>query len=233
MVKLVYVLLDGVGDLPHPDLNDLTPLEAAYTPNMDMLARKGTMGRVYSVGKGIAPESDIAVLSMLGYRFRHEDYVGRGVIEALGSGVDFNDGDLAMRGNFATIDGKLVIIDRRAGRAIERYEAETLSKAIQENVKLSSGTFVLLPTVGHRVVLSVRASDGKLSANISNTDPAYAKVKGMGVAKPANTKLRLKECKPLKSESSSKLAAKLVNEFTKKSLKILGEHEVNRNRKNA
>ncbi|MGH9921706.1 MAG: alkaline phosphatase family protein [Nitrososphaerales archaeon] len=233
MVKLVYVLLDGVGDLPHPDLNDLTPLEAAYTPNMDMLARKGTMGRVYSVGKGIAPESDIAVLSMLGYRFRHEDYVGRGVIEALGSGVDFNDGDLAMRGNFATIDGKLNIIDRRAGRAIERYEAETLSKAIQENVKLTDGTFVLLPTVGHRVVLSVTASDGKLSANISNTDPAYAKVKGMGVAKPANTKLKLVDCKPLKSDSASKLAARLVNEFTRKSLKILDEHEINRNRKNA
>jgi 2,3-bisphosphoglycerate-independent phosphoglycerate mutase len=232
MVKLVYVLLDGVGDLPHPDLNDLTPLEAAYTPNMDMLARRGTMGRVYSVGKGIAPESDIAVLSMLGYRFRHEDYVGRGVIEAIGSGVDFNDGDLAMRGNFATIDGKLNIIDRRAGRAIERYEAEALSKAVQENVKLTDGTFVLLPTIGHRVVLSLRAKDGKLSANISNTDPAYARVKGMGVAK-ASTKLKLMECKPLKSDSSSKLAAKLVNEFTRKSLTILGDHEINKNRKNA
>ena len=233
MVKLVYVLLDGVGDLPHPDLNDLTPLEAAYTPNMDLLARNGMMGRVYSVGKGVAPESDIAVLSMLGYRFKHEDYVGRGVIEAIGSGVDFKDGDLAMRGNFATIDSKLNVIDRRAGRAIERYEAETLAKTIQENVKLSSGTFVLLPTVGHRVVLSVRGSDGKLSANISNTDPAYAKVKGMGVAKPAGAKLKLVDCKPLKSDSSSKLAAKLVNEFTKKSLKILGKHEINKNRKNA
>ena len=233
MVKLAYVLLDGVGDLPHPDLNDLTPLEAAYTPNMDILARRGMMGRVYSVGKGIAPESDIAVLSMLGYRFGHDDYVGRGVIEALGSGVDFNDGDLAMRGNFATIDGKLNIIDRRAGRAIERYEAEGLARAIQENVKLTDGTFVLLPTIGHRVVLSLRANDGKLSANISNTDPAYAKVKGMGVAKPAGAKLRLTECKPLKSDSSSKLAAKLVNEFTRKSLKILGDHEINKNRKNA
>lgn len=233
MVKLVYVLLDGVGDLPHPDLNDLTPLEAAYTPNMDMLARRGTMGRVYSVGKGIAPESDIAVLSMLGYRFGHEDYVGRGVIEAIGSGVDFTDGDLAMRGNFATIDGKLNIIDRRAGRAIERYESETLSKAVQENVKLTDGTFVLLPTIGHRVVLSLRARDSKLSANISNTDPAYAKVNGMGVAKPSSTKLKLATCRPLKSDSSSKLAAKLVNEFTKKSLKILDEHEINKNRKNA
>ena len=233
MVKLVYVLLDGVGDLPHPDLNHLTPLEAAYTPNMDLLARNGTMGSVYSVGKGVAPESDIAVLSMLGYRFRHEDYVGRGVIEALGSSMDFKDGDLAMRGNFATIDSKLNIIDRRAGRAIERAEAEVLSRAIQESVKLSGGKFVLMPTIGHRVVLSVRADNGKLSTDISNTDPAYAKVKGMGVAKPASTKLKLAECKPLKNDSSSKLAAKLINEFTKKSLKILGDHEINKSRKNA
>ncbi len=57
-VKLVYVLLDGVGDLPHPDLAGKTPLEAANTPNLDRLAGNGTMGEVISVGKGIAPESD-------------------------------------------------------------------------------------------------------------------------------------------------------------------------------
>lgn len=231
MVKLIYVLLDGVGDLPHPALNHLTPLEAAYTPNLDLLARNGIMGMVYSVGKGVAPESDIAVLSMLGYRFRHEDYVGRGVIEAIGSGIDFNDGDLAMRGNFATVDSKLNIVDRRAGRAIERYEAETLSKAIQDGVKLSNGSFVLVPTIGHRVVLSIRANDGRLSADISNTDPAYARVKGMGVAKPSGIRLKLAECKPLKKDASCKLAAKLVNEFTKESLEILRDHQINKSRK--
>jgi len=52
-VKMVYVLLDGIGDLPHPSLNDLTPLEAAFTPNLDALARNGAMGRVISVGKGL------------------------------------------------------------------------------------------------------------------------------------------------------------------------------------
>jgi len=233
MVKLVYVLLDGVGDLPHTTLNHLTPLEAAYTPNMDRLARNGKMGMVYSIGKGIAPESDIAVLSMLGYRFRREDYVGRGVIEAIGSGIDFKDGNLAMRGNFATIDTKLNITDRRAGRAIERYEAETLSKAIQDSIRLSSGSFVFVPTIGHRVVLSIRTNNGKLSADISNTDPAYTKVKGMGVAKSLGAKLKLAECKPLKKDASSKLAAKLVNEFTKESLKILKDHQINKNRKNA
>ena len=232
MTKLVYILLDGVGDLPHPSLNDLTPLEAAYTPNMDFLARNGVLGNVYSVGKGIAPESDIAVLSMLGYRFKHEDYAGRGVIEAIGSGVDFRDGDLALRGNFATIDSKLNITDRRAGRDIQKEEAETLSKAVGNGVKLSACSFVLVPTIGHRVVLSIRSDKGKLSSEISNTDPAYTRVKGMGVAKSVGRKLKLAECKPL-GNSAAKLSAKLVNEFTKKSLKILREHELNKNRKNA
>ena len=101
--KLVYVLLDGIGDLPHSSLNGLTPLEAAYTPNLDALASKGVMGRVISVGKGIAPQSDIAVFNMLGYSFKDGSYVGRGVIESIGCNIDFRDGDVALRGNFATV----------------------------------------------------------------------------------------------------------------------------------
>ncbi|MCA9819749.1 MAG: phosphoglycerate mutase, partial [Nitrosarchaeum sp.] len=103
-VKMIYVLLDGVGDLPHPDLDGKTPLEAANTPTLDKIAQNGVIGEVISVGKGIAPESDIAVFNMLGYKFNHEDYVGRGVIEAIGVGVDFKNGDLALRGNYATLD---------------------------------------------------------------------------------------------------------------------------------
>jgi 2,3-bisphosphoglycerate-independent phosphoglycerate mutase len=106
-IRLVYVLLDGIGDLPHPSLNYLTPLEAAYTPNLDALARNGSMGRVISVEKGIAPQSDIAVFNMLGYSFKDGSYVGRGVIESIGCNIDFREGDLALRGNFATVDDNL------------------------------------------------------------------------------------------------------------------------------
>ncbi|MBT3685965.1 MAG: phosphoglycerate mutase, partial [Nitrosopumilus sp.] len=101
-VQIIYVLLDGVGDLPHPDLDGKTPLEAAKTPTLDKIASNGVIGEVISVGKGIAPESDIAVFNMLGYKFEHEDYAGRGVIEAIGVGIDFKNGDLALRGNFST-----------------------------------------------------------------------------------------------------------------------------------
>lgn len=228
MMKLVYVLLDGVGDLPHPSLNDLTPLEAAYTPNMDKLARKGVMGRVYSVGKNISPESDVAVFSMLGYKFKHEDYVGRGVIEAIGSNIDFRDGDLALRGNFATIDSKMNIKDRRVGRSLTKEEAVKMVDAIKKEVKLTNATFKLVHTTGHRVVLSIRSNKGPLSAEISNTDPAYERVKGMGIAKE-KIDMKVQKCYPLADEA--KFSAKLVNEFTTKSIKVMKNHQVNLERK--
>ena len=173
-VKIVYVLLDGVGDLPHPDLDGKTPLEAAVTTNMDKLAKNGVMGQVISVGKGIAPESDIAVFNMLGYKFQHSDYAGRGVIEAIGIGVDFKDGDLALRGNFATLDNEERIIDRRAGRTIERDDAEKISKEIENEIKFSNAnaSVVVAPTIGHRIIVRLR-DDKPLSSEITNTDPAY------------------------------------------------------------
>ncbi len=103
-VHLIYVLLDGVGDLPHPDLDGKTPLEAANTPVLDKIASNEVVGEVISVGKGVDPESDIAVFNMLGYKFNHSDYAERDVIEAIGVGIDFKDGDLALRGNFSTLD---------------------------------------------------------------------------------------------------------------------------------
>ena len=130
-IHMIYVLLDGVGDLPHPDLDGKTPLEAAKTPILDKLAENGVIGEVISVGKGIAPESDIAVFNMLGYKFHHADYAGRGVIEAIGVGIDFKNGDLALRGNYATLDDQGVIRDRRAGRHIEKEDAVAIAKEIE------------------------------------------------------------------------------------------------------
>src|SRR5438105_7000921 len=136
-IKLIYVLLDGIGDLPHPSLNNSTPLSAAYTPNMDALAKNGCMGQVISVGKGIAPQSDIAVFNMLGYNFKNGSYVGRGVIESIGCNIDFRDGDLALRGNFASVDSNLRLIDRRAGRAILKEESQAICKTLREKIILS------------------------------------------------------------------------------------------------
>ena len=224
-------MLDGVGDLPHPDLAGKTPLEAATTKNMDTLAKNGIMGQVISVGKGIAPESDIAVFNMLGYKFQHSDYAGRGVVEAIGIGIDFKDGDLALRGNFATLDNEGKIIDRRAGRKIEREDVEEISREIEKEIKFSSpnASVVIAPTVGHRVTVRLRNSK-PLSSEISNTDPAYGRVDGMGIAKAVSDFMEIEKCIPLEQTENAISTANLVNEFTEQSLEIMKKSDVNKRR---
>ena len=230
---MIYVLLDGVGDLPHPDLKGNTPLAFAKTPNLDKIAKNGAMGQVISVGEGIAPQSDIAVFNMLGYRFQHANYVGRGVIEAIGIGIDFRDGDLALRGNFATINDEGIIIDRRAGRKIEKEDALKIALEIERLIRFSNpkASVVVAPTIGHRVVVRIRCDGEHLSSEISNTDPAYAGVDGMGIAKAVGDYLKVERCLPLNESPSSKLASTLVNEFTEQSLDIMKKSEINKARK--
>ena len=203
------------------------------TPNLDKLTKNGIMGEVISVGKGIAPESDIAVFNMLGYKFQHDDYVGRGVIEAIGVGIDFKDGDLALRGNFATLNDDGVIIDRRAGRSIEREDALEIAKEIEQNSKFSipNTSVMVSPTIGHRVTVRIRCENQSLSSNITNTDPAYARVSGMGIAKAVTDYMKIEKCLPLNDSENSDFTAKLVNEFTDQSLSIMKTSEVNHRRK--
>ncbi|MGC1132325.1 MAG: alkaline phosphatase family protein [Nitrososphaeraceae archaeon] len=229
-IKIVYVLLDGVADLPDPNLNGLTPLDAAYTPNMDYLAKNGCMGEVITVGEGIAPQSDIAVFNMLGYNFKDKQYVGRGVIESIGSDIDFRDGDLALRGNFATVDDKLQIIDRRAGRSIQQIEASEVCKTLAEETKFSDSgvSFVIKPTVAHRVSIRFRHATLRYSDRITNTDPAYQKVDGMGIAKADQGNMHLEKSYAEEDTESAAAAAKTVNEFSEQVLKLLKDHPINK-----
>jgi len=231
-VRMIYVLLDGVGDLPHPDLDGKTPLQAANTPTLDKLASNGSIGEVISVGKGIAPESDIAVFNMLGYKFNYTDYVGRGVIEGIGIGIDFKDGDLALRGNYSTLNEEGIIIDRRAGRQIEKEDADGLAKEIEEKIKFShpDTSVVVSPTIGHRVTVRIRVNSRKLSSKITNTDPAYSNIGGMGVAKAVGDFLKIEKCLPLEETEDSKFTANLVNEFSEQSISILKESKINKKR---
>jgi 2,3-bisphosphoglycerate-independent phosphoglycerate mutase len=228
----VYVLLDGVGDLPHPDLNGLTPLEAATSPNLDELAHRGIMGKVIPVGIGIAPQSDIAVFNMLGYDFKGEKYVGRGVIEIIGSGIDFVDGDLALRGNFATVNKSGMIIDRRAGRDIEREEAAELCRYLEESARFSDPhvSMKIVPTVGHRVIVRFRHSKISLSERITNTDPAYEKKNGIGIARMSVGSMHVMNSIAEDNDESSILSARIVNEFTQQCVILSNSHVVNVNR---
>jgi len=227
-LRLLYVLLDGIGDLPNPAMNGQTPLEAAKTPNIDSLARKGKMGQVISVGKGISPQSDIAVFNMLGYDFQGKKYAGRGIVEIIGCGVDFREGDLALRGNFATLDSNR-IIDRRAGRDIVEEEAESVCKFLVDHLRFDDPdvSVEVTPTISHRVIIKFRHKTRYLSDKITNTDPAYGKLNGIGIAKTDVESMFVQESQSEDNSESSMLSAKIVNEFTRKSITLLREHPVN------
>ena len=229
-MKLLYVVIDGMGDLSIGELGNKTPLEAAETPNMDFLAKNGKTGLMYSVRKGVAPESDAAVISLLGYD-PFEYSTGRGIIEAVGAAIDVKDGDLALRCNFATLGKGNIIIDRRVRRTLTTEEATELSKAANVEVKLEScpATFEFKSTMGHRAVLVMKSKGRRLSSNITNSDPAYSIIDGIGVATP-NVDMVLKKCEPTDDTEEARNAAKLVNEFIEKTHKLWENHEVNRKR---
>ncbi|MBS3065571.1 2,3-bisphosphoglycerate-independent phosphoglycerate mutase [Candidatus Pacearchaeota archaeon] len=215
-MKGVFVILDGVADLPCSQLGDKSPLEAAQTPNLDEIAKRAKIRHCYTVKEGVAPESSSAVLSLLGY---DPNFVSRGPLEAKGIGIKLKNGDLAFRCNFATIDNleDLNILDRRAGRTLTTEEAKILAKAINENVKLPF-KFEFYQSIQHRGVLIIR---GGFSDNISNIDPAY------GAGAVFGTEGKLNFSKPLDDEDDSKLSAELVNNFVRRSFSVLDKHPVN------
>lgn len=228
MRQLLYVCLDGLGDDPNPELGGQTPLEAARTPVLDGLARKGAQGSVYTVGRDIAPESDIAVFAILGYDPR-EEHPGRGVLEALGSGMDFADGDLAYRVNFATQhDGE--IVDRRVGRDLPSEDAEALAAEVNERLALPNASFELRATVEHRGALVIRSTQGALSAQVSNTDPAYAKEGSLGIAL-ATFENRPAEARALDDSEEAARGAHLTNLFVEGAATILEASAVNARRR--
>jgi 2,3-bisphosphoglycerate-independent phosphoglycerate mutase len=226
--RLIYVCLDGLGDDPIPELGNRTPLETATTPVLDDMARRGRLGLVHTVGPDVAPESDIAVFAILGYDPR-EEHPGRGVLEALGSGMEFRDGDLALRVNFATAeDGR--IADRRVGRDLPSEEARALADEVNRQLRLPGATFELRATVEHRGALVIRADDGDLSAEIGNTDPAYAKQGSLGVALE-RFEDRVAVSEPLDDTPEAGRAAELTNTFVRESARILDASEVNAGRR--
>jgi 2,3-bisphosphoglycerate-independent phosphoglycerate mutase len=229
-LKLIYVAIDGMGDLPIAELGNKTPLEAAETPNLDFLAKNGKTGLMYTVRKGVAPESDVAVISLLGY----DPFVystGRGVIEAVGAGLKVLDGNLALRCNFATLGQGRKIIDRRVARSLSTEEAAELSEVANEKIKLEScpATFEFSNTLGHRAVLVFRSKGRCLSSKITNSDPAYTIVNGIGVATP-NVEMVLKKSEPLDDTEEAQNAAALVNEFIEKAHELWENNAVNKKR---
>jgi 2,3-bisphosphoglycerate-independent phosphoglycerate mutase len=165
--RIVLLVLDGLGGLPH-EQSGLTELEAARTPNLDRLARRATLGMHQPVGWGIAPGSGPGHLALFGYDpVRYN--IGRGVLSALGVGFALQPGDIAIRLNFATIDGEGRITDRRAGRPSDDVNRRLIEKLRQE-VKAPGGLQIFFESEKeHRAVLVLRGR--ALSAALADTDP--------------------------------------------------------------
>ena len=225
--RFLYVCLDGVGDDPIPELDGRTPLEAAETPFLDALAARGRTGTTVTVGPGIAPESDTGVFGILGYD-PHEEHPGRGILEAMGIGMDVRDGDLAYRVNFATCEWPR-IVDRRVGRTLSTEDAHALAAEVNEAMHLPGAGVDLRATIEHRGALVIRA-DEPLSGNVSNTDPAYRRQGHLGVALETFEPV-VAEALALEDSDAARRGAALTNAFVEGAVKILDASRVNERRR--
>ena len=222
-MKLLFLVLDGAADR----MNGETPLEKAEADGLNELVKHAKCGLQYTVGRGIAPESDVAVLSILGYN-PHEVYTGRGPLEALGIGVRLREGkEVVFRGNFATVEPEsLRLIDRRCGRDLSLREAERLAETLNRSeLNSPEGYFKVYPTAGYRNIV-IFGSELGLSDRVSSTDPAYVQVDRISTAQ-MGYEPKVKECTPLDGTEEASRTARLVNAFTKETVRLLDEHPVN------
>jgi 2,3-bisphosphoglycerate-independent phosphoglycerate mutase len=205
--KILLLVMDGVGGLPMtPD--GLTELEAACTPNLDVLAARSICGLGTPVAPGVTPGSGPGHLSLFGYDpLKYE--IGRGVLEALGIGFELQPEDLAARGNFCSLDADGLITDRRAGRIPTEVGARLCEKLRQ--VRLPGVDTFVEPVKEYRFVLVLRGEG--LYDGLTETDPQQ-------VGKPPLL------VRPLRPEAD--FAAQLLNQWMAEARKVLAdEHPAN------
>jgi 2,3-bisphosphoglycerate-independent phosphoglycerate mutase len=204
--KILIVVMDGLGDRAVKELGYRTPLQAARKPNLDWFARNGASGCMDVIGPGVRPGSDTSHLALLGYDPLRE-YTGRGPFEAAGVGLVGKKGDIAFRCNFATIDAKGNVLDRRAGRIREPDTAD-LVKAL-EGLEVNGLKAIVKEATEHRAVLLLRGDE--LDSRVTDADPhAVARVQTSTPLVPG-----------------AERTAEAVNEFVRRSHEILDAHPVN------
>ncbi len=204
--KMALVVMDGVGDIATKATGFMTPLEAAKTPNLDALAKIGAQGRMIPVAPGITPGSGPGHLGLFGYD-PIEYQVGRGVIEALGLGMELQAGDIAARANFCTLDAKGIVTDRRAGRVATEV-TEELCALLSSKVKQAGDAEVIIqPGKGHRFVVIFRGKG--LEGPLTDADPNREglPIPTVGPTNPKSVK--------------QKKAAALVADFYRQALPVL------------
>ncbi len=208
--KLVLLVLDGLGDLATPEQGFLTPLESAFTPNLDKLAKLSAQGRITPVAPGITPGSGPGHLALFGYD-PVEIQVGRGVIEALGLGIELHAGDVAARANFCTLDGNGIVTDRRAGR-IETEVCEELCALLSNRItKLGDVQVIIKAGKGHRFVVIFRGKG--MEGPLTDADP-HREGQPVPKVEPVNAK-----------SAKAQKAAALIAEFYQLALPILKDRQ--------
>lgn len=202
--KIILLVMDGLGGLPRtPD--GLTELETAKTPNMDALAKAGSSGLSIPVARGVAPGSGPAHLALFGYD-PIEYEIGRGVLEATGIGLEVNPGDVAIRGNFCTVDGNGLITDRRAGRIPTAEGAKRVE--LLKQIKLPGIETIVEAVQDYRFALLLRGEG--LNGAIADTDPQVTGVPPL----------------PAKAlDLAAELTAQLVNQWLAEAARVLNGQE--------
>jgi 2,3-bisphosphoglycerate-independent phosphoglycerate mutase len=209
-MKVVFLLIDGLADLP---IGGKTPLSAAEKPNLDWLASRGCTGEMTVVPLSLwkkygAVGSHTANIALLGYEPKKFD-MARGPLEAIGADLPYKQGHLALRCNFATVDKQLVLLDRRAGR--NAYGLDEIARYINTHVKVGV-EFNFMRTYGHRAALVIKHA---LSDKITSNDPH---TEGKKVGKVSAT------------ASDAVVSAKVVQDFVDQAHALIEFHPKNAER---
>lgn len=173
--RILLVVVDGLGGIPR---KDKTELESAWIPNLNRLASRSGLGTLVPVELGITPGSGPAHLALFGYdpvQFQ----VGRGVLEALGIGLDVQGGDLCCRANFATVGPDRIVLDRRAGRIDDARSAELCAHLQQAVPRVEDVEVIVRPGREHRFVVVFRGPG--LEDSLSESDPQHEGVEPLPV----------------------------------------------------
>jgi 2,3-bisphosphoglycerate-independent phosphoglycerate mutase len=208
--KTICLIFDGLGDRPIKEFGGKTPLEAAHTPNFDSIAKKSLCGVMQTLGRGVRPGSDVSHLAIFGYPLE-QYYTGRGPIEVAGLGIQLQEGDVAFRGNFGTVDSSWNILDRRAGRI---RVVDEFAQAI-DGLTIDGIQCIVKPGTAHRAGVVLRGEG--LSSAISDADPHEE-------GKPVLT------VHPLDDSSEAAFTANVLNKFMRKSYEILDALASNKKR---
>jgi len=207
--NIVMVIADGLGGLPQTP-GGKTELEKANTPNMDQLAKDGSLGLLDPIGPGITPGSGPAHLALFGYE-PIENNVGRGLLSALGGDFPLLDTDVCARGNFCTLDDAGNVTDRRAGR-IPTVDSAPLCEKLEKEIDLGSDIEVFVRSEkDHRFLMVFRGEH--LSDQLQDTDPQKTGVPPL-------------HCQPLREEAAR--TARLIDDVTAQARRILaGQPQAN------